>query len=58
MTASQPAEQKALHDKVVRLFGQNNLTQGRAGAKIEATTVAWAVIDPKPARVVQQDGTL
>jgi enterochelin esterase family protein len=57
-TASQPEEEKALHDKVVRLFGLNNLTQGRAGAKIEATTVAWAVIDPKPARVVQQDGTL
>ena len=58
MTASQPAEEKALHDKVVRLFGQNNLTQGRSGAKIEATTVAWAIIDPKPARVVQQDGSL
>jgi hypothetical protein len=36
----------------------NNLTQGRSGAKIEATTVAWAVIDPKPARVVHQDGSL
>ena len=58
MTASQPTEEKVLHDKVVRLFGLNNLTQSRAGAKIEATTVAWAVIDPKPARVVQQDGTL
>ncbi len=58
MTVSQPGEQIALHDKVVRLFGMNNLTQGRAGAKIEATTVAWAIIDPKPARVVQQDGSL
>ena len=47
-----------LHDQVIRLFGRQNLTQGRAGAKIEATTVAWAIIDPKPARVVQQDGTL
>ena len=47
-----------LHDQVVRLFGRPNLTQGRAAAKIEATTVAWAIIDPKPARVVQQDGTL
>lgn len=54
----QPEEQKALHDKVLRLFGLNNLTQGRAGAKIEATTVAWAVIDSKPARVLRQDGTL
>ncbi|MFN0080436.1 MAG: alpha/beta hydrolase [Prosthecobacter sp.] len=58
LTTSQPQEQTALQAKVVRLFGLNNLTQGRAGAKIEATTVAWAVIDPKPARVVQQDGTL
>jgi hypothetical protein len=54
----QPEEQKTLHDKVVRLFGLQNLTQGRAGAKIEATTVAWATIDPHPARVVQQDGSL
>lgn len=54
----QPEEQKMLHDKVVRLFGLQNLTQGRAGAKIEATTVAWATIDPHPARVVQQDGSL
>jgi len=57
-TASLPQDQKALHDKVLRLFGLNNLTQGKAGAKIEATTVAWATIDTKPARVVQQDGTL
>ncbi|MCF7786433.1 MAG: hypothetical protein K9N47_09935 [Prosthecobacter sp.] len=55
---SQPEAQKTLHDQVVRLFGRQNLTQGRAPAKIEATTVAWAIIDPKPARVVQQDGTL
>lgn len=47
-----------LHDKVVRWFGLKNLTQGRAGAKIEATTVAWATIDPKPARVVHEDGSL
>jgi enterochelin esterase family protein len=53
-----PGGQKVLHDKVVRWFGLNNLTQSRAGAKIEATTAAWAIIDPKPARVVQLDGTL
>ena len=56
--ASLPEEHKMLHDEVVRLFGRQNLTQGRAGAKIEATTVAWAIIDPKPARVVRQNGTL
>lgn len=55
---SQPEVQKTLHDQVVRLFGRQNLTLGRAAAKIEATTVAWAIIDPKPARVVQQDGSL
>ncbi len=53
-----PEAQKELHDKVVRLFGLKNLTQGRAGAKIEATTVAWAIIDPKPARVLHEDGAL
>lgn len=57
LTATPEGQQK-LHDQVMRLFGRQNLTQGRAGARIEATTVAWAVIDPKPARVVQQDGTL
>lgn len=57
LTSTPEARQK-LHDQVVRLFGRQNLTQGRAGARIEATTVAWAIIDPKPARVVQQDGTL
>lgn len=49
---------EALHDQIVRLFGRQNLMQGRAGARIEATTVVWAIIDPKPARVVQLDGTL
>ena len=57
LTATPEGQQK-LHDQVMRLFGRQNLTQGRAGARIEATTVAWAIIDPKPARVVQQDGTL
>lgn len=58
VAAPQPDEQKALHDKVVRWFGLNNLTQGRVGAKVEATLVAWAVLSAKPARVVQLDGTL
>ncbi|MBB5033654.1 alpha/beta hydrolase [Prosthecobacter vanneervenii] len=57
LTATPEGQQK-LHDQIMRLFGRQNLTQGKAGAKIEATTVAWAVIDPKPSRVVQQDGTL
>jgi hypothetical protein len=55
---AQPEAQQTLHDQIVRLFGRQNLTLGRAAAKIEATTVAWAIIDPKPARVVQRDGIL
>lgn len=53
-----PEARQELHGRVVRLFGFKNLTHGRAGAKIEGTTVAWAVIDPRPARVVRDDGTL
>jgi len=56
--ALQHEAQKELGDRIIRLFGKQNLAQGRAGAKIEGTTVAWAVMDPKPARVVQQDGLL
>jgi len=53
-----PGEQKRLHDQVVRLFGLNNLTQGRPVAKIEGTTVAWAIMDSRPASVLNEDGTL
>ena len=41
-----------------RLFGRNNLFQGKAGARVDGTTAAWAIIDKQPARVVKQDGTL
>ncbi len=51
-------EQEELHEKVLRLFGLKNLTQGRAGAKIDGKTAVWAVIDSHPARVVRQDGSL
>lgn len=50
--------QKALQDQVYRLFGKQNLLKGRPGAKVEATTVAWAVMDMGQARVVRGDGTL
>lgn len=53
-----PEARQELHNKVVKLFGFKNLTQGRGGAKVEGTTVAWATIDPKPARVVDQEGML
>ncbi|HYF37114.1 MAG TPA: alpha/beta hydrolase-fold protein [Prosthecobacter sp.] len=44
--------------QVMRLFGRQNLLQGRASAKVEGTTVAWAVMDSKPARVVEAGGML
>lgn len=54
-----PAEEKkVLHGSVTRAFGLKNLAQGRAAAKIEETTVLWATMDPKPASVVRQDGSL
>ena len=40
-----------------RLFGRNNLLQGKAGAKVEGTTAVWGIIDKHPARVVKEDGT-
>ncbi len=48
----------ALHDRVVRWFGRQNLMQGKPAAKIEATTVAWAVMDMQPARVLRGNGEL
>jgi enterochelin esterase-like enzyme len=51
-------EREKLHQQIVRAFGLKNLAQGRAAPKIEQTTVLWAVMDPKPAQIVQEDGTL
>ncbi len=42
---------------VYRMFGKNNLLAGKAGARIDGTTAAWAIIDKSPARVVREDGT-
>lgn len=47
-----------LHDKVMRAFGKENLMQGRAGARVDGTTVMWAIIAAHPAKVVHADGTL
>lgn len=33
-----------------------NLAQGRAAAKIEGTTVLWAIMDPQPAVVLREEG--
>lgn len=53
--ASQAQE---LHDRVLKLFGKQNLLKGKPGARIEGTTVAWAIMDMKPTKVVRGDGTL
>src|SRR5690606_22885542 len=52
------ADSMPLQDQVFRLFGKQNLLKGKPGAKVEATTVAWAVMDKGQARVVRGDGTL
>lgn len=47
-----------MQQEAFRLFGRNNLLQGKAGAKVEGTAAAWGIIDKHPARVVKEDGTL
>ena len=47
-----------LQQNAYRLFGRNNLLQGKAGVKVDGTTAAWAIMDKQPARVVKEDGTL
>ena len=56
ITPDSPTSQE-LHDKVLRLFGKQNLLKGRPTTRIEGTTVAWAIMDPQPAHVVRADGT-
>lgn len=53
-----PARLRVVHDQVLRLFGKQNLLKGKAGAKLDGTTVAWAVMDMEPARVVRNNGVL
>lgn len=43
--------------QVLKLFGKQNLVKGKPGIKVEGTTVAWAIMDMSPARVVRADGT-
>lgn len=52
------AQQAQIHDEVLRLFGKFNLIKGRPVPKVEGTTVVWAVMDMRQARVVKEDGTL
>lgn len=50
---SDPMVQK----QVLKLFGKQNLIKGKPGVKVEGTTVAWAIMDMSPARVMRSDGT-
>lgn len=52
------AEPKVLEGMVFRLFGRQNLMMGKAGARVEKRLVAWAVMNPLPARVVDGKGEL
>ena len=47
-----------LHDQVLRLFGKQSLLKGKPSTRIEGETVAWAIMDMKPAQVVRGDGTV
>lgn len=58
LQAADAGTSSELHDRVVRLFGRQNLLSGKAAAKIEATTVAWALMDMQPGRVVRENGTV
>ncbi len=49
---------KVMTQLVYRCFGKQALTQGKAGAKVEQTIVAWAVISSAPAKVKDSRGVL
>ncbi len=56
---SDPAAETAQVEQMLfRLFGKQNLTMGKAGARVEQRTVAWAVVNPSPVRVVDGKGEL
>ncbi len=52
------ADPRAMSQLVFRMWGRQALMKGRAGARVEDTTVAWAVISPEPASVVDSRGML
>lgn len=51
-------QKQKLHDQVLRLFGKQSLLQGKPNTRIEGSTVAWAIMDMKPAQVLRSDGTV
>lgn len=46
----------AVQEQVFRMFGRQSLMQGKAAAKVEGTTVAWAIMEMQPARIVTGEG--
>jgi len=52
------ADTKAMSQLVFRMWGRQALMKGKAGARVEDTTAAWAVISKDPARVVDARGML
>lgn len=50
------AQMETWHRRVLRAFGHEALAKQRAGARIEGTTVAWAVLSPAPATLIREDG--
>ena len=52
------SDEKLMSQWVYRCFGKQGLSQGKAGAKVEETTVAWAVMSTAPARVIDSQGLL
>lgn len=56
--APDKAASQEISSKVLRIFGKQNLLKGKPGVRVEGTSVAWAVIDKDPARVLREDGSL
>ena len=52
-TSAEPSKVAAL---VFKMFGKQNLAMGKAGAKVEKTTAAWAVISATPVQVIEGKG--
>ena len=52
-TSAEPSKVAAL---VFKMFGKQNLAMGKAGAKVEKTTAAWAVISANPVQVIEGKG--
>lgn len=50
------AAAEKLHRAVTRAFGHEALVKNRAAAKVEGTTVAWAVLAEAQASVLREDG--